>query len=99
MDYLLEAFEAATAGQILYDSENRTRKVRSQAGKIRANRYEPLKMFVIDRWREDYQGHSNRNAARRIWDVAPDNLKSLIRTDDPIKRLEIWIGQKKRRNK
>ncbi|MCG8089149.1 MAG: hypothetical protein JAY62_05300 [Candidatus Thiodiazotropha endolucinida] len=99
MDYLLEAFEAATAGQILYDSENRARKVRSQAGKIRANRYEPLKMFVIDRWREDYQGHSNRNAARRIWDEAPDDLKSLIRTDDPIKRLEIWIGQEKRRNK
>jgi hypothetical protein len=99
IDYLLEAFEAATAGQFLYDAENKARRVRSRAGKIRANQYEPLKMFVIDRWRERYQDNSNRNAARRIWGEAPGDLKGLIRTDDPIKRLEIWIGQEKRGGK
>jgi hypothetical protein len=56
-------------------------------------------MFVINRWRESYQDRSNRNAATRIWDETPDNLKSLLHTDDPIKRLEIWIGQEKRREK
>jgi hypothetical protein len=99
IDYLLEAFEAATAGQFLYDSENKVRKSRSQGGKIKARYYEPLKMFVINRWRESYQDRSNRNAATRIWDETPDNLKSLLHTDDPIKRLEIWIGQEKRREK
>ncbi|MCG7977247.1 MAG: hypothetical protein N0E58_03760 [Candidatus Thiodiazotropha endolucinida] len=99
IDYLLEAFEAATAGQFLYDSENKVRKSRSQGGKIKAKKYEPLKIFVITRWRECYQDHSNRHAASRIWDETPEDLKRLIRTDEPVKRLEIWIGQEKRRKK
>ncbi|MCU7933224.1 MAG: hypothetical protein KZQ90_20720 [Candidatus Thiodiazotropha sp. (ex Codakia rugifera)] len=96
IDYLLEAFEAATAGQFIYESDNKIRKSRSQGGKIKAKKYEPLKIFVLDRWRESYQKHSNRNAATRIWDETPENLKSLIRTDEPVKRLEMWIGQEKR---
>ncbi|MEW8295452.1 MAG: hypothetical protein AB2651_21390 [Candidatus Thiodiazotropha sp.] len=96
IDYLLEAFEAATAGQFLYDAENKARKSRSQGGKIKARNYEPLKKFVLDHWRDSYQDRSNRNAATRIWNETPDNLKSLLHTDDPIKRLEKWIGQEKR---
>ncbi|MDH5633990.1 MAG: hypothetical protein OEZ10_13505 [Gammaproteobacteria bacterium] len=64
----------------------------SRGGKKRAENYKPLRGYVISEWLERHKNISVRQAAIKIWKTVPDDLKDLISTDDPEKRLEKWIG-------
>ena len=69
-----------------------------KAANIRVKPFKELRQRVIEIYLKNYTRLSNREAANRIWERdLSDNEKKVLNTDDPKKRLEIWIGQYKRK--
>ena len=68
-----------------------------KAARIRVKPFNDLRRRVIEIYLDNYTRRSNREAARRIWNnELTDAERGVLRTDEPRKRLEIWIGQHKK---
>jgi hypothetical protein len=101
----LEAMDAighAERFQAVNDAQQAARKAtvehNTKAARIRVQPFNELRQRVIEIYHEHYTDRSNRDAAKRIWNEnLTDTEKDVLTSDEPTKRLEIWIGQFKRK--
>lgn len=96
LDYLLEATEAVATAEFLAEKQTAHQRKSRKGGARRASKYNELKSFVFSKWEASFQHLSNRQAAKKIWPLVPDQLKALLTTDAPETRLEGWIGKSKK---
>ncbi|MES9934746.1 MAG: hypothetical protein ABW162_18230 [Candidatus Sedimenticola sp. PURPLELP] len=96
LEQLLEATETIGVAEFLAEEKSDLARAGKRGGKQRAAKFEALKTHVKQTWQANHQQRSNRDAARRIWHETPDHLKKVLITDEPEKRLEIWIGKWKK---
>ncbi|MCW8889354.1 MAG: hypothetical protein OQL20_01685 [Sedimenticola sp.] len=95
LDYLLQATEAVATAELMAEKQSTHQQKSKKGGTRRAAKYDELKSFVFSKWEDSFQHLSNRQAAKKIWPLVPDNLKGLLTTDDQEHRLEEWIGRQK----
>jgi len=95
LDYLLEATEAVATAELMAEQQSAHQQKSHKGGARRAAKYDELKSFVFSQWEESFQHLSNRQAAKKIWPLVPDHLKTLLTTDDQEHRLAGWIGRHK----
>ncbi len=111
MERALESMEAVCIADVLQSEssgqsapgESITQIMRTRGqkgGKLRVKPYGELRTKVIKLWeREEYSRRSNRDAASRIYEAMRNEIDEVLSTDDPIKRLEKWIGDYRRQQK
>jgi len=67
-----------------------------KGGKVRASKFDNLISSVMSLYREKFANIpnlSNREAARRIYEILSEKELSVLRTDDPQLRIAKWIGK------
>jgi hypothetical protein len=96
LDQLLEAAETISAAEFLAEGKNYMARAGSAGGKRRVKKFEQLKQHVHKEWETKHKRRTNRDAAKRIWGEMPEDYQKVLSTDEPQKRLEIWIGKWKK---
>ncbi|MDO3722237.1 hypothetical protein QVZ43_10930 [Marinobacter sp. chi1] len=71
----------------------RTRNDGKRGAKAKNTRFARLNRRLMDVYDERYQHLTNRHAASRLYEEFRDEVEGVLRTDDPIQRISIWIGR------
>ncbi|WP_029147357.1 hypothetical protein [Methylophilus sp. 5] len=116
---LPEAYQALAYAEVLSDQKHlyevlKTEKARKASIQKYAQKYSPLRKKIESLYLCDYQNHSMRSAAHKIFnrlvreelvlfDESTNRLtfegKNVLQNDDPIKQFEKWIAAFKRSTK
>jgi hypothetical protein len=83
--------------------EKYRKSIASKGGLAKREKYSPLRQAIYSAWTEgQHQERSNKEAARRIWEALPDELKltpenkPILTPDDPEATVARWIAEFKR---
>lgn len=97
---LCEATDAAAIAEDFLRSEHKTKQTLSEIARKGGHQknapYNNLRRKIVHLYQAQYQHLSARQAAKKILSALSPSERSILRSDDPEKRLEIWIGQHKR---
>lgn len=104
VEYAVESMDAVSYAECLSSQlehdlvKEAARSHGSKGGLVRAEKFNVLKTKVLALYDEKYTTISNRQAAMKIWnsDHLSDDDKKTLTSDEPEKRLEIWIGKHKK---
>jgi hypothetical protein len=96
-DLATEAIDAVSYAEGLSMRDKVMQQDRMERGRNRAKPFNDLKRKLLTIYCENYQNRSNRDAAKRIWEnQLTEEDRATLTADDPVHRLEIWIGQEKK---
>lgn len=97
--WALETMEAICYAEQLQHITGSASNYGSIGGNKRAAKYNDIKQKVIDLYLAKYTARSNRDAARIIYKIMKEEIDAVLNNDDPVKRIEIWIGKHVRNKK
>lgn len=75
----------------------RARNAGKRGAAVKSTRFAMLRDKLMAAYDERYQKMTNRQAANRLYQEFRDEVEKELRTDDPVNRLAIWIGQHKKK--
>lgn len=75
----------------------RARNAGKRGAAVKSTRFAMLRDKLMATYDERYQKMTNRQAANRLYQEFRDEVEKELRTDDPVNRLAIWIGQHKKK--